>query len=178
MSTNLFWGILLIVIGGSLILKIVFNWDFSIFRVIVAFVLIYLGIRLFVGKDFNLFSHTDRDDQVVFSEKTIHTIGHGKEYNVVFGSAKFDLTDMAIPDSSAAIHVKINTVFGGTWISIDPKIPFQVQSNTVFGGTQMPNNNSAAFGSLTYETDSAARIKPRLIIEANTVFGGLAIKKN
>lgn len=175
MSASLFWGILLIIVGISLILKIIFNIDFSIFRVVVAFLLIYLGIKLFIGKDFSLFPESEKDSQVVFSEKTIKTLEDGKEYNVIFGGARFDLHEMQIPDS-VTIHVKINTIFGGSQVIINPDLPIHVNSNTVFAGTKMPDGNTAAFGSLNFDSDTAKKGKPRLIIETNTVFGGLHLK--
>lgn len=177
MSASLFWGILLILLGLSLILKIVFNVEFSIFRVVIAFLLIYFGIKLFIGKDFSLFPESDREDQVVFSEKTIKKIENGKEYNVIFGGAKFDLREMTFSDS-IPMHIKINTIFGGTQLIIDREVPIHVNSNTVFAGTKMPDGNSSAFGSLAFDSDSAKRGKARLIIETNTVFGGLHVKGN
>ena len=175
MSTSLFWGIVLIIIGLSLILKIVFNIEFSIFRVLFAFFLIYFGIKLFIGKDFTLFPDANKDNQVLFSEKTIKTVENSKEYNVIFAGSKFDLREMSFPDS-LTLRIKINTVFGGSQILVNPNVPIQVNSNTVFAGTKMPDGNTSAFGSLNYETDTAKRGKAKLIIETNTVFGGLQIK--
>jgi len=175
MSANLFWGVLLILIGFCLILKIAFNIEFSIFRVVFAFLLIYFGIKLFVGKDFNLFPQSDQDGQVIFSEKTIKTIENGKEYNVIFGGGKFDLREMTFPDS-ITMRIKINTIFGGTQLLVSPDVPIHVNSNTVFAGTKMPDGNTSAFGSLDFENDTARKGKAKLIIETNTVFGGLHIK--
>jgi predicted membrane protein len=177
MSTSLFWGILLILIGLSLILKIVFNVEFSVFRVVIAFLLIYLGIRLFIGKDFSLFPKFSKDTETVFSEKTIHHVDNNKEYHVIFGSGKFDLRDLPLPDSGS-IHIKLNTVFGGSQVTLNPGTPVQINSNTVFGGTKMPDGNTSAFGSLDYTSDSAKKAKPKLYIETNTVFGGTLIKTN
>ena len=175
MSASLFWGIMLILIGLSFIIKLVFNIDFSIFRVIVAFFLIYLGVKLFIGKDFSLFPDKEKDTQVIFSEKTIKTVENGKEYNVMFGGAKFDLREMQIPDS-LTYRIKINTIFGGSQVLINPEMPFRINSNTVFAGTKMPDGNTSAFGSLNYENDSAKHARPHLIIETNTVFGGMHLK--
>lgn len=175
MSTSLFWGIILILVGLSLIIKIVFKTDFSIFRVVLAFFLIYFGIKLFIGKDFKLFTDSGKDTETVFSERTITTLENGKEYNVIFGGAKFDLRGIQLPDSTVT-RVKINTVFGGSQIIIQSDVPIRVNSNTVFAGTKMPDGNTSAFGSLGYENDTAKRSKPKLIVETNTVFGGLHIK--
>lgn len=175
MSTSLFWGIILILVGLSLIIKIVFKVDFSIFRVIVAFFLIYFGIKLFIGKDFSLFTDKDRESEVIFSERTITKLENGKEYNVIFGGAKFDLREMTFPDSTP-MHVKINTIFGGSQITILSNVPIHVNANTVFAGTKMPDGNTSAFGSFNFENDSAKTNRAKLILETNTVFGGLQIK--
>jgi predicted membrane protein len=175
MSVGLFWGIVLILVGLSLIVKIVFNIDFSIMRILFAFLFIYLGIRIFIGKDFRLFHDNKDGNSIIFSERTIKGVDDGKEYNVIFAGGKFDLSEMAIPDSQV-VHIKLNTIFGGSLVIVNPDIPIQIDSNTAFGGTKMPNGNTSAFGSLNYENDSAKVSKPRLIIETNTVFGGLQVK--
>jgi predicted membrane protein len=54
MSVSLFWGLVLILIGLSLIIKIVFNIDFPIFKILFAFLFIYIGIKVLVGRNFSL----------------------------------------------------------------------------------------------------------------------------
>jgi predicted membrane protein len=174
MSTGIFWAIVFILIGLSLIVKIVFNIDFSIFRVLIAFFFIYLGIRLFIGKDFFMF-HNKEEGSVIFSQQTISGVEDRKEYNVIFGGGKIDLSNMSIPDSQD-VHIKLNTIFGGTQVLLNPEIPTRIESQTVFGGTKMPDGSTAAFGSMQYISDSAKISKPRFFIDANTVFGGIQIK--
>lgn len=175
MSTSLFWGVVLILIGLSIIVKIVFNIDFSIFRVLFAFLLIYLGIKLFIGKDFILFSGKNTEQSIIFGERTIDKIEDGKEYNIIFGGGKLDLRSMVFPES-AKIHVKINTVFGGTQIFINKNIAVEINAHTVFGGTKLPDNQTSAFGDASYKRDSSQR-KVLLILETNTVFGGTQIRE-
>jgi predicted membrane protein len=176
MSTGIFWALIFILIGLCLIIKIVFNVEFSIFRILFAFFFIYLGIKLFVGRDFNMFHDNKDEGSVIFSQKTISEVVDGKEYNVIFGGGKIDLSHFTVPEGQE-VHIKLNTIFGGTQLYINPEIPIQIESQTVFGGTKMPNGNSAAFGSLRYENDSVKVSKPRFYIDSNTVFGGLQIKQ-
>ena len=175
MSTSLFWGIIMILIGLSIIIKIVFHIDFSIFRVLLAFLLIYLGIKLFMGKDFSFFTNKSTEQSVVFGERTITKIEDGKEYNVVFGGGKIDLRTMTFPDS-AKVHVKINTVFGGTQIFMNKDVAVEINAHTVFGGTKLPDNQVSAFGDAYYKSDTTHQHKALVIIEANTVFGGTQIR--
>ncbi len=174
MGASLFWGIILILIGISIIVKIVFNIDFSIFRVIVALVFIYFGIRLFIGRDFS-FYHDDSDEQLImFAKKNVSHIDEGKEYNVIFGEGRFDLRNVSIPDSGT-VHFKLNTIFAGTEILLNREIPVEISSSTVFGGTRMPNTNASAFGTASYKNDTAKKGQSKIIIETNTIFGGLQV---
>lgn len=176
MSTSLFWGVVLIIIGLSIIVKIVFHIDFSIFRLLIAFLLIYLGIKLFMGKDFILISNKYPEQSVIFSERTIKNVEDGKEYNVIFGGAKFDLRQMNFPDSGK-INIKLNTVFGGSEIYMNNNVPVEINAHTVFGGTKLPDNQTSAFGEAYFKSDSAKQHKATLIIETNTVFGGTQVRR-
>ena len=175
MSVSLFWGVLIILVGVSLILNS-FKIDFPVFKLFFAFFFIYLGIRLFIGKEFSIFTDKDDKQSVVFGQKTVTSVENRKEYNIVFSGAKFDLRNLTIPEGET-INIELNTVFGGSELYINKNLPIHVQSHTVFAGTKMPDGNSSAFGNLTYDYDSIAHGKPRLIIETNTVFGGLVIKR-
>ncbi len=176
MSASLFWGLILILIGISIIIKIVFNIDFSIFRVIIALVFIYFGIRLFIGRDFS-FYHDNSDEQLIlFSKRHVSHIDDGKEYNVIFGEGRFDLSKFSVPDSEV-VHFKLNTIFAGSEIILNPEIPVEINSNTVFGGTRMPNTNASAFGIASYKNDTAKKSKAKIIIETNTIFGGLEVRE-
>jgi predicted membrane protein len=168
-----FWGILLILIGLSLVVKTVFNLDFSVFRIAIAFVFIYIGIKLFVGKHFEFFKEDKK--QIVFGEQKVDYVNDKDEFNVIFSGATFNLQNMQFPKGET-IRFKINTVLGGTEIMVPEGLAVKVKSNTVFGGTEMPNGNTSAFGEIKYESDSCKTSEPVLIIETNTVFGGVQIK--
>ncbi|MBN2275104.1 MAG: hypothetical protein JXK95_12275 [Bacteroidales bacterium] len=175
MSCSIFWGIILILIGLSLILKVVFNVDFPFFKFLFAFFLIYLGIRIFIGKDFRLFSDVNDEHTVIFSQRTINNVTDGKEYNVIFGSGIFDLRDyQSIPNED--INIKLNTIFGNTEVLINDSIPLEIEAHTVFAGSRMPDGNVSAFGEVKFKNDSYIK-SPLLKIESNTVFGGFLVKK-
>jgi len=175
MSVSLFWGVVIILFGISLILKS-FKIDLPVVKIFFAFFFIYLGIRLFIGKEFSIFSGREDKQSVVFGEKTMSIVEDGKEYNVVFSGAKFDLRGMDIPEGKT-VKIDLNTVFGGSQVIVSRNLPIHVQSHTVFAGTKMPDGNTSAFGNLTYDYDSIKNAQPRLILETNTVFGGLQIRR-
>jgi predicted membrane protein len=175
MSAGIIGGIILILLGLSLVVKIVFNIDFPVFKLLLALFFIYFGLRIMLGGNFRLFHDVGDDQSIIFGERTITKLEDGREYNVIFGSARFDLREIAIPDSQK-LSIKINTVFGGTQILLNPATRFRLNATTAFGGTKAPNGNSSAFGDIKFESDSLRSEKPQLEIESNTVFGGLEVK--
>jgi hypothetical protein len=175
MSSSIFWGIILILIGLSLVLKVAFNVDFPFFKILFALFLIYLGIRIFIGKDFKLFDGANDAYNVIFSQRTMQNLENGKEYNVIFGNGKYDLRNLQVPEGEE-IRVKLNTVFGSSEIFINDSIPVEIKATTVFAGSKMPDGNTSAFGESKYRNHSPGNF-PRVSIESNTVFGALLVKK-
>ncbi len=175
MSSSIFWGIILILIGLSLILKVVFNVDFPFFKFLFAFFLIYLGIRIFIGKDFRLFSDANDEHTVIFSQRTITSVEDGREYNVIFGNGIFDLRNFQ-SSGDEKVTIKLNTVFGGSEVLINDSIPLEINAHTVFAGSKMPDGNVSAFGEAKYKNNIYSNA-PLLRIESNTVFGGFLVKK-
>jgi predicted membrane protein len=174
MGSGLFWGILLIIIGLSLIIKIVFNIDFPIFKILIAFLFIYLGLKIILGDGFKFFHNRKTESDIVFGESNFNTIDHGRDYNVVFSKGRFDLRNVVLNDSGPTI-VKINSVFAGTEVLLNKSMPVRISVDAAFAGAQMPNGNSSAFGSTIYTSDSLDMSKPYLDVKADVVFGGLKI---
>jgi predicted membrane protein len=174
MGPSIFWGVLLIVIGLSLVIKIVFNIDFPIFKIIFAFIFIYIGLKILLGHSFRPFQEKKTDTEVIFGESSFDNVEHGKEYNVIFSKGNFDLRNIPLNETGPT-KIKINTVFGGARVIIDKNKPIRIKADAVFSGAQMPNGNSTAFGSTVYSSDSLDFSKPYLDVKADVVFGGLEI---
>jgi predicted membrane protein len=174
MGPGIFWGVLLIIIGLSLVIKIVFNVDFPIFKIIFAFFFIYIGLKILLGHSFKPFHERKTDNEVIFGESTFNNVENGKEYNVIFSKGNFDLRNIPLNENGPT-KIKINTIFGGARILIDKNKPIRIKADAVFSGAQMPNGNSTAFGSSIYTSDSLDLTKPFLDVKADVVFGGLDI---
>jgi predicted membrane protein len=174
MSMGIFWGIVLVLIGISIIIKIVFNIDFPVFKFLVAFFFIYIGVRIMVG-NFNFFSTKVGSNDVVFSDATMNdSVVDGKEYNVVFGKGRFDFRNVELKDNKS-IKLEVNTVFGESKIMVNPAIPFRINVSAAFAGAKLPNGNTTAFGETYYQSPDFDSTKPYLLIETNVVFGALHI---
>lgn len=167
--TEVFWGVLLILLGAAIVIKVVFNINIPIIRLLLAFILIYLGIRLMIGWGF----HKEQpNNTVLFNDNRIEATNPAEEYNVIFGRGTIDLTKL-VPSNTAV--AKVNVIFGGGLIRIDPSQPVRIEANSAFGEARMPDGNNVTFGNYIYKTPSYQEGKPALRIEANAVFGALEI---
>lgn len=174
MGSSLFWGLILIVIGLSLVIKIVFNIDFPIFKIIIAFIFIYIGVKILVGSNNHFFKEHKSKNDVVFGESNFYSIKNGTDYNVVFGKGTFDFRNVEL-QTNGPTKIKIDAVFGGAQIFLKREMPVKIIIDAAFAGAQMPNGNSAAFGSTVYTSDNFDETKPYLEIKADVVFGGLKV---
>jgi predicted membrane protein len=174
MGTGVFWGALLILIGLALIIRYVFNVDFPVFKVLFALFFIYIGLRILFGS-FGFLRFESRPDDVIFSEREFYEPTNNKEYNVVFGQGNFDFTKVDL--SRGNVNVKIGTVFGGTKLKIDRDMPVRIVADAVFAGAEMPDGNTAVFGTSTYESESFHPDSNHLKIKLDVVFGGVEIRR-
>ena len=172
MGAGLFWGAFLLLLGVALIIKVVFNVDFPVFKVLVGIFLILLGIRLLFGK-FIWPSHHFEPEDTIFSERTYDRPESGKEYTVLFGKGVYDFTDVDLGEGG--FRAKISTIFGGSQIIISRDMPVRIKADAVFAGAELPDGNTAVFGSAVYESDSWSADKAVLDIKVDVVFGGVQV---
>lgn len=174
MASGLFWGIILMLIGLGIVIRIVFNVDLPIFKLLVAFFFIWLGLRIMIGDRGFFHLHTTKND-VLFNENSFKDInGDNKEYNVIFGKAVYDFRDQDIKEKKI-IH--LHTVFGGAEIKLKRGTPYRIVTESVFGGIKLPNGNTSVFGTSHYQSDNFNPNSPHLLIKAEVVFGGIELQE-
>lgn len=174
MGAGLFWGAFLLLLGIALIIKVVFNVDFPVFKVVAGIFLILLGIKMLFGR-FMWPSHHFEPGETIFNERTYHSPESGKEYSVIFGKGVYDFTD--VDPGENGYHVKISTVFGGSQIIISREMPVRITADAVFAGAELPDGNTAVFGSAVYQSDSWSPGTPALEIKVDVVFGGVQVTR-
>jgi len=172
MGAAIFWGSILILIGLALVIKVVFNVDFPVFKILIAFLFIYLGLRILFGS-FGLFSLKSGPNDVIFSERFFSSPYEHPEYNVVFAHGVFDFRDIDLSEGTK--NIKIGTVFGGSQIKIKRDMPVRINADAVFAGAELPDGNTAVFGSSTYTSESFNPDSAHLNIKIDVVFGGVQI---
>ncbi|MDA3813241.1 MAG: LiaF-related protein [Candidatus Cloacimonetes bacterium] len=167
--SGLFWGVMLVLFGISMILRAVFNLDIPIFRIVFALVIIYFGVKLLVGRqafkgdrNFSMF----RSSNVTMSES-------GGEYNVIFGQSNIDLSNIDISESSQ--KVEVNIVFGSGNLLIDPQKPMKISVSTVFADCKLPKRNINFFGDSNFKTPGYVEGENYLKLDIDVVFGNAVI---
>ena len=168
-SSAVFWGVIIILIGLSIILREVFHVHFPLLGVFFGLLLIYWGVKVIVGG----FNRGWGSNNVVFSESKIEDNEGKREYNVVFGSTSVDLFKMQIPTSDQ--RMEMNVVFGSGKLIINDSIPMRIEMNTVFGSIQAPDRNKGGFGTTHYTTSAYKEGQPSVQLETNAVFGSIQI---
>ena len=173
MGSALFWGLLLIIIGLSFIFRIVFNIDFPLFKIIIAFLFIFLGLRLLFGS-FGVINIKGGENDVIFGEKRFNHFEDRKEYNVIFGKGVYDLRNM--DPGEDGMKIKLSTIFGASEVRLSRDIPVRIKVDAAFAGAELPNGNTAVFGNTAFESPGLDTSQPFLDIKIDVVFGGVEVR--
>lgn len=162
---SLFWGILLILVGLSLILK-GFGIHLPLVKVFIAVIIILFGIKLLLGGGGRAFGAGLFEDKKETATKV--------EYSTVFGAQTIDLCRGRVSDKP----IKINSVFSSMKVVLPSNVEFDIKPTTVFGAMVLPNVQYYGFGDDAQTLNPGASDKP-VSIEANCVFGRMefVIKK-
>ena len=166
---GLFWGVMLVLFGVSMILRAVFNLDIPIFRIVFALVIIYFGIKLLVGRQ----AFKNEANFSMFRSSTVTMKEGGGKYDVIFGQSNIDLTNIDISESSKKVSVDV--VFGSGNLLIDPSVPMKLKVSTVFADCKLPNRNIIFFGDSNYKTPAFVEGENYLLLNIDVVFGSVTI---
>ena len=172
--SEIFWGLLLIVLGLAAILRS-FDINIPIFRLIVAFFLIYLGISMLTGGPLFDWRHPETGPgSIIFREAQITENDlQEKEINIIFGSGEIDLRGMSAEE---ILVEEINVIFGSANMILNPEQLVELDVSTVFGSARMPDGNSISFGDYKYRSPALDNEVPAdIFMDVSVVFGGLEI---
>jgi predicted membrane protein len=166
-----FWGVFIIIIGVSIVLKSVFGINLPIVKTAFAILLIYAGISMLTGGNK---WYCKSDHNICFGNSTIKVDSLHKEYNIIFGGGVIDLTDLPLREGRN--RIEINTIFGSGLIKVNPEIPVLIRGDAVFSSARFPDGHNTSFGDFTYRSPRFNEDGKYLEIEADVIFGSLAIE--
>lgn len=167
--SGIFWGIILVLIGLSVIINIIFHVHIPIVRIIFALILIYLGIQVLTGGSWC----RGKSNRVFFKEE-ITAIGTDRnDYSIIFGKGTIDLTN--IPAETLKKNYKIATAFGSSIVIIPSEIPIILRVSSAFGGVNLPNGSTISFGEYIYKNKAYKEQSDAIKVKIDVVFGGCSV---
>jgi predicted membrane protein len=169
-SSAAFWGIIIVLIGLSIVLREVFHINIPFVRILFGILLIYWGVKMISGG----FGRKWDRNSAVFNESKMSYNGDQRDYNIVFGNGTIDLFKMQTPYENKKIDVSV--VFGNGVIILNDSIPVKVKMTAVFGSADAPDKSANGFGEATYATSAYNENAPHVVIDATTVFGKTEIQ--
>lgn len=164
--SGVFWGIVVVLLGLSIILNVVAGVKIPFFRIFFGLLLIYWGLSLLIGARFR------RSGAAVFSDAKVKAASAGK-HDVVFGRATIDLSGIALKEG--VNRYEVNTIFGASVIRLDPAMPVKVIASAAFGGVKVPDGGNVAFGESTWRSSSLREDSTHLLVKADVVFGATEV---
>jgi len=168
MFSALFWGVILILFGLSMIIKAFFGISIPVARITFALLFIYVGVKLLTAHGSCTVTNTKN---IVFSKEAAKGHEHCKKYNIIFGQGNIDLTTLPTTEQSA---IEVNVIFGNGTLVLNASQPTAVKVNTAFGSTQLPDETAITFGQYTYKNDLSGA-QPQVTVDTNVVFGNLHV---
>ena len=166
---GIFWGIVLILVGVWFLLRRLIPAQIPVFRIIIAALFVYIGIRVLVGGPFGRPGRA-----AIFSESHLrYAPGWNRDYNIILGRGTVDLTGVSI--AGASVRTEVNVVFGSGVLRVDPSQPVRIDMSSAFGTVEAPGGRSVAFGDTVYTSPSYRDGSPALEVRATAVFGRLEV---
>ena len=166
---GIFWGVVLILVGVWFLLRRLIPAQIPVFRLIIAALFVYIGIRVLAGGPFGRPGRAP-----IFSESHLHyTPGWNRDYNIIFGRGTVDLTGVSI--AGAGVRTEVNVVFGSGILRVNPAQPVRIDMSSAFGTVEAPGGRSVAFGDTVYTSSSYRDGSPALEVRATAVFGRLEV---
>jgi len=107
MGAGLFWGLILILIGIGIVIRVVFNIDFPVVKFLIAFFFIFIGIKILGGTVLKI------DDKTPVKMKAEAVFGNAELPNgnaATFGTNRYE--SESFNKDTAYLYVKADVVFG------------------------------------------------------------------
>src|SRR4051812_40764150 len=100
-SSAAFWGIIIVLIGLSIILREIFHVHIPFVRIIFGVLLIYWGVKMIAGGFVRSWGRSD----AIFTEAKMKYDGDQRKYDIVFGNGTIDLFKMEMPSENKQVEV-------------------------------------------------------------------------
>ena len=173
LSSRVFWGGVIILLGLSIILNAVFRINFPFLKVLFSLIIIYIGFSLLLGsfgrKGVNF---SGNETSSVFGNATIKVdeSNLAAKYSAVFGSQVIDLSELKL---SSDKKISFDAVFGSQRVIIPKGQKVRVKGSSAFGSVRLPSGGDVVFGDQVYTHDGDSGSTYLLHIDGDAVFGSI-----
>lgn len=175
MNFAVFFGVLVVLAGVSVLLGALFHIHFPLVRTAFALLLVFFGVRILVG------AWGPRSAELASAGSAVMSDLHfaptqaapSFKYDVIFGRGVIDLT--RLPKPERPMLVEVNAIFGSALVTIDPAWSIVVEGSSAFGEVRMPDQSMTAFGTARYRPRGQERDAALVQVRCNAVFGSCQI---
>ncbi|MGF1583988.1 MAG: hypothetical protein ACFCUM_01605 [Bacteroidales bacterium] len=167
-----FWGIFLIIIGFTLLIRVIFNIDFPVMKILAGLFFILLGLKIMFG-NFMLWPLESEDNEFIFASAKIESNELHPSYQLIFSESRFSLGDLQLSGEKRKLN--INSIFSGCTVYLPPDVPVNINVDAVFASVKMPGRNSPVIGKGYYSSEGFDPDLPHLDIVINIVFGSVVL---
>jgi hypothetical protein len=168
MSFSIFFGVLVVLAGLSILLDAVFKIHVPFVRSAFSLFLVFLGVRMLIGAWAPHGKDLSTTGAAVMSDLTFAPTraAPAMKYDVIFGRGEIDLTQLELPPSP--VTAELNVIFSSATLKVNPAWPIAIEGSSAFGEVRMPDQSMAAFGTARYRTGEG---DPIMRVRVNAVFG-------
>ena len=126
MSSRLFWGLVVMVIGVSIVVQVLFKIQFPIWRLVVGAVLIFWGIQFVTYKG----QRTQGGAEGVFSEGVYEAKNlNRRSFSYIFSSQTVDLRHVAF---GAGTEISVEAIFASVEVLLPENVHVELDSEAIF----------------------------------------------
>lgn len=174
MSFPLFLGLLVVLVGLSIVLEAIFKTHVPLLRSALALLLVVLGVRMLIGAWSPRPVEASTTGSAVMSNVRYVPTSPAEQlkYDIIFGRGTIDLTQLPKPERP--MTVEVNAIFSNATVTIDPSWPVWVEGSSAFAQVRMPDQSSAVFGTALYRTGDG-NSQPLIRLRVNAVFGSCSV---
>ncbi len=170
--------VLIIIFGVLMLLRNLFGWNISFFRVLVGVVIVAIGISLLTGGARWFQSGFGRqgdsgaqyqgtaaqtDQEIVFSQRHYTATGSTK-FSYIFSSGTIDLTTLPVGQYT----IQVDAIFSGVTVYVRPGQEIKLRGSAAFGSFRTPGGDGVYFGNIGRGEGDAT-------LEGTAVFGGIEV---
>jgi hypothetical protein len=154
LNRNSIIGVILLLLGFSFVLKLLFGIDLPVFRIAFALGFIYMGIRLVRGSSAGGVFSSRGHDAVAFGEADYEILEEDADehtFSILFGKGSVDLSASS-PAVETDPEIEINAVCSACFVYYNPTRPIRITAHSFLADAHLPDGSSTAMGTVHYRS--------------------------